>query len=150
VIGPHLGRGDREYNPQGFQPPVLRFEIIHFERGRRDVLLEQRSLERAARRVRVRFQHQLYVRVAIRCENSNPAEPVTQVDILAFREAQHLRIELQRLFLMFHHDAAQLDLQAHGGTSFYGNMMELGGSVCGESWWRASQKLRSVSPASTP
>src|SRR4029453_6414996 len=132
------GDGDRtltirylgEHDAELAEATVFVFEVVDLERRCRNALLEQRLLERPAGGIGIRLQRQFEVSWPVRGDDGNPAVLANR-NVVLLHEAEHLRVERQRLVLIVDHDARQLD--SHGPS-----LTEAGG-------WRFS-KVANAAP----
>src|SRR5215213_9404749 len=102
----------REDDAERLQALILAGDIVNLERSGRDALLQQAFLERPANGVGVGFQRQLDILISFRRYDGDPSELAANRDVVFLHEAEHLRVEPQRLLLILDHDARQLDSHA--------------------------------------
>jgi hypothetical protein len=106
AAGPILTEG-----PPYFQSICLSFDVVHLKRGERDSLLKHRFLKSSRGRVRIRFKHQLHIRVTIRRNNGEPPEFPNR-NVLGLLEAQYVGIEREGGCLILDHNAAEFDFHS--------------------------------------
>src|SRR5215510_8373543 len=98
---PHVHGRLSEAKSRANETFVFRVHILHAKRREGNPVLHERPFERLDRRVLVRFQHELHaVRVVRRYDGQPPVR--VQQDLGLLDEAEHVRVEPERLVLIVH------------------------------------------------
>ncbi len=112
---PHVRRLLGEPHPRRPEPFVLLAHVVHGERREGNPVLHQRPLERTGGGMAVRLEHQLGAVDILRRHDGQP--PVlSHRDLDLLHEAEDLRVETQRLVLIVHQDAREIDPHRFGSS----------------------------------